>query len=186
MSEQRETLPEREDRTRVCGRCEGQLVPYRMVGDDRIFWRHLSDLMGDESDHEAVVTLGPVVQPCDFCTTGLAAWIYQVIPVGPALVTPTRPPSRTELAQPQAGRSQASHGMNDTPWYACEPCAGLIEADDWKGLLLRTIRLFEQKHSVRMATEHRVMGHQLHQQFRNARTGLRVRATTPAEPPASP
>ncbi|MFD8727754.1 hypothetical protein [Streptomyces sp. NPDC059611] len=180
MSGQRETLPERDDRSRVCGRCDGQLIPWRTVGDNRIFWRHLSDLMGgDEADHEAAVKLGPVVQPCDFCSNGLAAWIYQVIPVGPGLVTVTRPPTRTELAQPQAGRSWASHGVNDTPWYACEPCAELIEADDWKGLLRRSIRLYEEKHSVRMTTDHRITGHQMHQQFRKARTGLRFHATTP-------
>ncbi|MGW0672534.1 hypothetical protein [Streptomyces sp. NPDC002746] len=59
------------------------------------------------------------------------------------------------------------------------------EAGDWKGLLRRTIRLFEEKHGIRMITEDRVTGHQVQQLFRNARTGLRVRATMSAELPTS-
>ncbi|WP_405824495.1 hypothetical protein OG705_29885 [Streptomyces sp. NBC_00838] len=167
----------RDDRMRTCGKCGEDLVPQTQVdGFGRptggVFWIHLSEVGGGKAGHKPTVVVGAVRRWCDLCgPKSPAGWSYQVIPITTRrLVTRVSAPSADQFTDEPTGGGQ----FNDTPWYACEDCAELIERDQYSGLLKRTARVYAERTGLRMTTDMRVSLHETHQQFQAMKTGARV------------
>ncbi|MFI6283020.1 hypothetical protein [Streptomyces sp. NPDC050988] len=168
----------RDDRTRTCGRCGEDLLPYTRVNGlgqttSKVFWRHLSEAGGGGAGHEPTVVVGPVRRWCDFCGPKTpASWSYQVIPVTTRqmLIRSSSAPAAHEFTDELISSGQ----LNDTPWYACDDCAGLIEDDQYGALLKRSARVHAERTGRPVGSDGRVDLHESHQQFRAMKTGARV------------
>ncbi|MFF8618647.1 hypothetical protein, partial [Streptomyces sp. NPDC015350] len=154
------------------------LIPYTQVNGlgqptSKVFWRHLSVTGGGRAGHDPIVVVGPVRRWCDFCGPKTpACWSYQVIPVTTRqmIIRGSSAPAAREFTDEPTSSGQ----LNDTPWYACDGCAGLIEDDQYGALLKRSARVHAEHAGRPMGLDMRVHLHESHQQFRAMKTGERV------------
>lgn len=71
------------------------------------------------------ITRGDIV--CDFCSTPMVKWLYEIVPDGSYSVTMV---SETETE---------THGDGDGKWAACPDCHAMISGGQWDILAVRAI-----------------------------------------------
>jgi hypothetical protein len=99
-------------------------------------WHHHDqDMLGGHKPVPIDATADEVAGRCDFCNTA-----------APEFVLPAR---SFVLGRDAHGRAQ---GM-DGDWSCCAECAGLIDRNQWTGLLRHVQRVWEEQHGVPVPPE---------------------------------
>jgi hypothetical protein len=123
-----------------------------------------ADNLRDENHAPDLVWVWAEVD-CDFCGGNGVVWSYHVAPLATA---------RPVWLTPQQEVFDAYASANETPWTACERCAGLIEAEQWDALVQACVsRLKVETGQIVDANGTEAISG-MHRQFIAMRTGARV------------
>jgi hypothetical protein len=129
---------EKEPEQRACAVCARILHKAEIEGETH--WVHQDLGMGEESDHPAVpVDPGEVhtQHRCDFCNDDNPTWI---LPVKPFDITDFQDTMGMDL----------NTGGN---YLACEPCAKLIDKNQWTALQMRVTQSWRERHGADVPDE---------------------------------
>lgn len=163
--------PEEPERHALCRLCGDHLVfvtalpstTFTCPANDRASVEHLDPERDLQHRPDLMWIRGEVC--CDFCGSAAVTWSYQVLP-GPTA-------TRMMLFNTEENRILDPFATaNDTPWSACQPCADLIEAGHWAGLVeqhLARARLI----GTTIGPHYLVSVGECHRQFAEQRTGAR-------------
>lgn len=149
----------------ACKTCSRPLDRITMA-DGRTRLIHTIQTLGD---HEVVpVPFDSIatVFKCDLCS---ADYPDYVMPMEPFTFAPFRMMDGTVTSPPWDSRSEGNYAV-------CMECAPLVERDDWRGIMRRSMDVLKEKEGIVMPSEGRVMVWDKLQQVRRHQIGrLKVR-----------